>query len=101
MSHDGVGRPGHTAPSRDRTTTRRTRPYGYVRNPMAVAGAAQTAAIGAVVGSWSVIALAAVGAVLWNLVIRPVEEADLAARFGEDYDRYHSTVRCWVPTRSS
>lgn len=75
-------------------------PYRHVRNPMAVAGAVQTMAIGLVVGSWIVIVLAAAGAVLWDLVIRPEEEADLAGRFGDDYDRYRSTVRCWVPTRS-
>ncbi len=72
-------------------------PYRFVRNPMAVAGAAQTVAIGLVVGSWVVIVLAAAGAVLWDLVIRPVEEADLAARFGDAYDEYCRSVRCWIP----
>lgn len=74
-------------------------PYAYVRNPMAVAGATQTAAIGLVVGSWIVIVFAVAGGLVWNAIIRPVEEADLAARFGDDYDRYRNSVRCWVPTR--
>lgn len=72
-------------------------PYRLVRNPMAVAGAVQTAAIGLIVGSWIVVVLAGAGAVVWNIVIRPAEEADLASRFGDDYDRYCSEVRCWLP----
>lgn len=73
-------------------------PYRIVRNPMAVAGAAQTFAIGLVVGSWAVVVLAVAGTVLWDVVIRPVEEADLAARFGDEYMRYTQSVGCWVPT---
>jgi protein-S-isoprenylcysteine O-methyltransferase Ste14 len=41
-----------------------------------------------------------VGAVAWNMLIRPDEEADLAARFGEPYRQYAEQVRCWVPTRA-
>ena len=74
-------------------------PYRYVRNPMAVAGAFQTAAIGLVVGSWIVIVLAVAGAVIWDALIRPAEEADLATRFGDDYEHYRDNVRCWIPTR--
>mgnify|MGYP000073252074 CR=1 FL=1 len=48
-----------------------------------------------------VIVLAIAGALAWNLVIRPVEEADLADRFGVDYDRYHASVDCWLPKRSA
>ena len=72
-------------------------PYRFVRNPMAVAGAVQTAAIGSVWSSWVVIALAVAGAVAWDLGIRPVEEADLAARFGEDYVDYRTHVGRWLP----
>ncbi len=75
-------------------------PYRFVRNPMAVAGGLQTAAVGLVVGSWMVVALAIAGAIVWNAAIRPVEEADLAARFGAPYERYQERVRCWVPVRS-
>lgn len=74
-------------------------PYSFVRNPMAVAGAAQTAAVGLLVGSWIVILLAFVGCLAWDLVIRPVEEADLADRFGDDYEAYCDDVSCWLPSR--
>jgi protein-S-isoprenylcysteine O-methyltransferase Ste14 len=73
-------------------------PYRIVRNPMAVCGALQTIGVGLILGSWTVIAIAVAGAVLWNVVIRPGEEADLAARFGPAYDRYRTQVRCWIPT---
>lgn len=73
-------------------------PYRIVRNPMAMAGAAQTVGVGLWLGSWLVVAMAIVGAVAWNTFIRPVEEADLAARFGATYDAYRAAVRCWIPS---
>lgn len=73
-------------------------PYRYVRNPMAVAGALQTGAVGLWAGSWTVTVMAVIGAVAWDAFIRPDEEADLAARFGASYDQYRTGVRCWIPT---
>jgi protein-S-isoprenylcysteine O-methyltransferase Ste14 len=74
-------------------------PYRHVRNPMAVAGAFQTVGVGLWAGSWLVVVVALAGAVVWHLLIRPAEEADLARRFGEPYERYRATVRCWLPVR--
>ena len=74
-------------------------PYGFVRNPMAVAGALQTVGVGLWRGSWMVIVSSITGALIWNIFIRPEEEADLAARFGDDYDAYRAAVRCWIPIR--
>lgn len=71
--------------------------YRHVRNPMAVAGLVQGLATGLWFGSFSVLAYVIAGAVFWNLVIRPVEEADLQRRFGADYDDYRRSVRCWWP----
>lgn len=73
-------------------------PYRFVRNPMAVAGVTQTAGVGLMLGSWMVVAIALAGAVAWNVLIRPAEEADLLARFGESYHSYRERVRCWIPT---
>ena len=72
-------------------------PYRWIRNPMAVAGLSQGLATGLWFGSPSVFAYVVAGAVLWNVVIRPAEEADLRARFGDDFDRYCAAVSCWVP----
>ncbi len=72
-------------------------PYRVVRNPMAVAGIAQGVAVGLLLTSWLVVGYAMAGAVIWHLLVRPPEEADLEARFGEPYRRYRGAVRCWVP----
>ena len=34
---------------------------------------------------------------IWHLVARPMEERDLAARFGASYQAYRAAVRCWWP----
>lgn len=98
MALRGNGTPLPAETARDLVTTG---PYRFVRNPMAVAGVLQTAGVGLVVGSWMVVAVALAGAAAWHVLIRPVEEADLAARFGEPYRRYAEHVRYWVPTRPS
>ncbi|WP_316317688.1 methyltransferase family protein [Clavibacter michiganensis] len=73
-------------------------PYRFVRNPMALAGVTQAAAVGLMLGAWLVVAYAVIGSSLWNHVVRPGEEADLEARFGDPFRRYRAAVRCWVPT---
>jgi protein-S-isoprenylcysteine O-methyltransferase Ste14 len=78
-----------------------TGPYRRVRNPMAVAGIVQGVAVGLVLGSWLVVAYALVGSVIWNAAVRPHEEADLEARFGDGFREYRARVRCWVPGRGT
>jgi protein-S-isoprenylcysteine O-methyltransferase Ste14 len=72
-------------------------PYRYVRNPMAIAGLSQGAAVGLYVGSPLILAYVVAGALLWNYVVRPWEEADLERRFGEPFRGYRRSVRCWWP----
>lgn len=74
-----------------------TGPYRFVRNPMAVAGIAQGVAVGLIASSWLVVAYALIGSLVWNWVVRPLEEVDLQARFGAEFERYRSRVPCWVP----
>ncbi|MFJ3958125.1 methyltransferase family protein [Arthrobacter sp. NPDC090010] len=74
-------------------------PYRWVRNPMAVSGVVQAASVGLILQSWLTVVYAIGGAVLWNYGIRPLEERDLAGRFGADYQRYREAVRCWIPRR--
>lgn len=73
--------------------------YAWVRNPMAVAGLVQGAAVGIWLGSWLVIAYVVVGGVLWHVFVRPVEEHDLLLNFGEDYRAYRGRVPLWLPRR--
>lgn len=72
-------------------------PYRFVRNPMALAGIAQGAAVGLMIDSWLVVVYALCGSLVWNWVVRPLEEADLTERFGAAYAAYARGVRCWVP----
>lgn len=72
-------------------------PYRFIRNPMAVAGFLQGAAVGLLLSSWTVVVYGLLGALLWNYAIRPHEEADLERRFGDDFRRYRDEVRCWIP----
>jgi protein-S-isoprenylcysteine O-methyltransferase Ste14 len=72
-------------------------PYRWVRNPMAIAGIVQGVAVGLILSSWLVIVYAIAGSMLWNYAIRPLEEADLEKRFGEEFERYRKAVQCWIP----
>ena len=72
-------------------------PYRWLRNPMAVAGITQGIAVGIGMGSVTVIGYALCGAVVWHNVARPIEEADLVARFGESYQTYQATTGLWIP----
>jgi protein-S-isoprenylcysteine O-methyltransferase Ste14 len=72
-------------------------PYRFVRNPMAVAGIVQGAAVGLMLSSWLVVVYAVCGSLVWNYAIRPHEERDLEQRFGEEFRRYRAAVRCWCP----
>ncbi|WP_284753142.1 isoprenylcysteine carboxylmethyltransferase family protein [Arthrobacter sp. efr-133-R2A-120] len=72
-------------------------PYRSIRNPMAAAGILQGAAVGVILQSWLVVAYAVVGSLVWNYVVRPLEESDLEERFGGEFQQYRDAVRCWVP----
>ncbi|MFT4258267.1 methyltransferase family protein [Microbacterium sp.] len=72
-------------------------PYRRVRNPMAVADIAQGVAVGLMLGSWLVVAYALCGSLVWNFLVRPQEEADLAQRFGAEFEEYREQVSCWIP----
>lgn len=75
-------------------------PYRWVRNPMALAGIVQAVAVGLMLQSWMVVAYAVLGSLVWNYLVRPFEEADLAQRFGDVFEGYRRSVRCWLPRLS-
>jgi protein-S-isoprenylcysteine O-methyltransferase Ste14 len=74
-----------------------TGPYGHMRNPMVVTALGQGIGIALFLGSVGVIVYTIAGVMFWNLVLRPLEEADLAAQFGREYDHYRCSVPCWIP----
>ena len=73
-------------------------PYSYVRNPMAVCGILQGLSVALLLGSPLVAIYALMGSAIWQLIFRPLEEDDLAERFGSDFENYRKNVRCWIPT---
>jgi protein-S-isoprenylcysteine O-methyltransferase Ste14 len=74
-------------------------PYAYVRNPMVIAGLGQGASVGVWLGSWTVLAYVALGGAIWNALVRPTEERDLLATFGQEFLDYCAGVACWIPRR--
>lgn len=74
-------------------------PYAFVRNPMAVSGIGQGLSVALFLGSPLVAIYALMGSAIWQFVFRPLEEDDLAARFGESFESYRGVVKCWVPRR--
>lgn len=74
-------------------------PYAVIRNPMVVAGIGQGLGLAGILGSWSVAAYAVLGASVWQVVVRPAEEADLVETFGAEYEDYRRRVPCWMPRR--
>jgi len=94
MSYRGEGTPLPTQCPRKLVVSG---PYRYVRNPMACAGLAQGFFVGVYIGSWCTLAYVVSGFFVWNYFVRPVEEEDLRARFGGDFETYCRHVRCWFP----
>lgn len=73
-------------------------PYRYVRNPMALAGIGQGLAIAIAFLSLPIAIYTFLGALVWQLVVRPIEERDLTHRFGDSYLEYCRCVSCWIPS---
>jgi len=72
-------------------------PYRFVRNPMAIAGIGQGISVAIVFLSIPILVYALLGAAVWHLVVRPIEERDMTERFGDSYVEYRSQVSCWWP----
>lgn len=94
MSRKGKGTP---LPLDHATALVISGPYAFVRNPMAVSGIGQGLAVALLLGSPLVAIYALMGSAIWQLVFRPLEEDDLATRFGESFSDYRKRVRCWLP----
>ena len=75
-------------------------PYRWIRNPLYTAGGLLFAGLGLVAASWIFIAGAAgmLPFVWWRL---PREEAELEARFGQEYRDYASRTGRFLPRWSS
>ncbi|MBI2711061.1 MAG: isoprenylcysteine carboxylmethyltransferase family protein [Actinobacteria bacterium] len=74
-----------------------TGPYAYVANPMQLGGTVLLAAWGLVLEQPGVIAATVVAALFSAGYAAWSEHTELSARFGEDWGRYRTGVRLWVP----
>ena len=71
--------------------------YAYVRNPMAISGIGQGLLVGFLLGSPLVLLYALLGAFIWQVIYRQLEEDDLTKQFTADYEDYQQKVKCWIP----
>ncbi|MGQ7786278.1 hypothetical protein [Nesterenkonia sp. PF2B19] len=62
-----------------------------------VVGAVVLLGASLLVGSWLVVLYAVAGSLIWNTLVRPLEEEDLAARFGAEFEEYRRGVGVWLP----
>ncbi len=74
-----------------------TGPYRLVRNPMVIAGIGQGVAVAVMFQSIPLLIYSLLGALIWQLVVRPIEERDMVKRFGKPYLIYRQQVSCWIP----
>ncbi|MGA0334529.1 MAG: methyltransferase family protein [Kiritimatiellia bacterium] len=98
MSYRGRGTPLPTDAAQHLVTEG---PYARVRNPMAIAGLGQGFAVALFLESWWVAGYVLLGLFVWNSFVRPVEERDLEAFFGEEFLTYKQAVKCWIPRKTS
>lgn len=72
-------------------------PYQWVRHPLYATGITLFVALGLMEASWFVLFMAAVAALLMQLLVIPAEERALMAKFGERYRGYMSRTGRLLP----
>jgi protein-S-isoprenylcysteine O-methyltransferase Ste14 len=72
-------------------------PYAFVRHPLIIAALGQGTSITLALGSVPVAAYVLTGVLVWYVFVRPLEERDLAKRFGGEWRQYSQHVRIWRP----
>lgn len=75
-------------------------PYRWVRHPLYTVGLTLFVSIGLMAANWFILLWAVAAALGIRLVVIPREEAELEARFGEDYRRYRRSTSALVPSLS-
>lgn len=75
-----------------------TGPYRWVRHPLYTVGVALFLAIALMAANWFILLWAVVALIAVRLVVIPREEAQLVARFGDDYRRYRSGTGSLLPS---
>jgi protein-S-isoprenylcysteine O-methyltransferase Ste14 len=63
-------------------------PYRWVRHPLYATGGALLVAVGLMAANWFILGFAIVALVLIRVIVVPMEEERLIAKFGDDYRHY-------------
>lgn len=71
--------------------------YRHVRNPMYVAVLSIILGQALLFSSWTLVAYAAVGAVVMGAFVRLYEEPTLSRRYSAEYETYRRNVPGWLP----
>lgn len=91
---DGLGTPAPIAPPKHLVVTG---VYRHVRNPMYVAVVAAILGQAAILGSWPLVAYAAVVLAAFAKFVAFHEQPALRRTFGTEYDEYSANVPPWLP----
>lgn len=65
---------------------------------MVISGLGQGISVAIILGSIPVLIYTIIGGILWQFVVRPIEENNLLLRFGKEYETYRKNIKCWIPT---
>jgi protein-S-isoprenylcysteine O-methyltransferase Ste14 len=74
-----------------------TGPYRWIRHPLYATGGALLIAVGLMAVNWFILSLAIVVVVLIRMLVVPVEEDALIAKFGDDYRGYMQRTGAMFP----
>ena len=77
-----------------------TGPYRWMRHPLYAMGGALFFAVGLMSASWFILGVACLGVALIRLVVVPMEEQALVAKFGDEYRAYMNRTGGLVPSVS-
>ena len=91
---EGLGTPAPVAPT-ERLVVGGI--YRHVRNPMYVAVLSIILGQALLFSSWTLVAYAAIGAIVMGSFVRLYEEPTLARRYGAEYETYRRNVPGWLP----
>jgi protein-S-isoprenylcysteine O-methyltransferase Ste14 len=72
-------------------------PYRWIRHPLYTMGIALIIAIGLMAANWFILLFALIGIIAIRLVVVPIEEQALLAKFGDEYRDFMGSTGCLLP----
>lgn len=78
-----------------------TGPFGWIHHPLYTVSMSLFVAYGLMASNWWMLMFTAIGLVMIVMIVIPEEEAELIAKFGDEYRSYQERVGMLVPRWSS